>query len=1856
MLNPLKVVVFGAAVSLVFAVTPLTAVGASLRVSVMGDSYTSWKPSDLPGHYAQSCLGNASGYGFGFAGMTDVSQTYWMQFINHIGGVLEVNNAWECSCLTLTDSETQSGAGNYRAGFVNADRIDDIGEPDVLVICGGMNDAWGTGVNGTVELGEYQYSDWTSSDLKKFRPALAYLIDHQKTAHPNMEIVLVINACESLGESRGLDTSWCASMQAIAEHYGVLSVAISGVEMTGWHPTVAGAATMAAQISAAWDEAHPPVPAGSIEEADPTVRVIERTEGTVYVFTNTAATISFALDDDLTILKALVVGGGGEGGAIIGGGGGGGGVLELNDRQTVPAGTPIMITVGKGGETPAGPAGGIYNMNDAYSYRHRQTGANGAESVLTVGTTKYSVFGGGGGSSWDTAAGANGANGGGGAGENGGGKGYGLNGGHDGGQSYHSDAHPYAFVAGGGGGAGESGQDAPIGVSPLAAGRGGEGIESSITGEGVVYGSGGGGGGGNAALSSPGGTNGGHGGDGDLVNLVGPGQPGLDGTGAGGGGGGFCLGTFMSGVGGRGGNGTVILYVESSSQPGLRVQANLPAEDVAGKVSPALGYYSHNVGEKVALSAQDTDKCRVVAYAVETMGEGGVWGAPVTNGYAGGTVDYTQTESRTRVTWIYDLSTAPGPTAVASFGIRPTELDWQVYDAGYAAEKVVSAVLDWGESPDFADATSETVLDTAAAAPVGGTVVITPPSGSVLHVRVTAVNDLGNTSVTTFALDASPQTEGVTYCVGAAGSDETGTGSEARPFRTLSKALAKAVSGDEVRVSGVCSPSTGETFPIAVPAGVAIVGEDEAVLDGANRTAHLLIYNGGTGTFSGFELRNCTADAIVAKDCALTVRQVTVRQSDPGTVRAGGFAFVGDCNATVESCVFAGIARLGVIGQIVQDVPDDPTWSLAVRKCVFTNCAFSAAAVYTSRVLQDSDEPWACPYTQCANKFNITAEDCLFVRNTLPPCRPDPMNPKVDMALPAVAFHVDSGYWNRGTLLVERCRFIENDSNAIFHMAYVNADGDAALSRSKPGAIIRNSLFANNNPRYGMLFATDSLISFESCTFVNNGAGNYAGQGTTTQTSFSNCILDNAGPLLATPSVTWASELGACGTIKLGRCLVRNLELGDPTKVTRDQALLTEGDPMLDEDFVPLPYSPTIDALADESFAADDRDLYGNPRVADNDNDGVAAAEFGCCESVFWDAPSPTLRVPVPGTVNLLKGSSKAFDVSVSGAPADVPAPYAVTVSGGDGLAVEPRTFTLEDASDVQTVTVTVPAGVADEGVDLVLSAAGFLPVKQNLRYSALELAVPGGALQFARLGVPKSLSVSLLLDGTVPGVDVTIQAEIVSGAGSVAWESATANVIAADAHATGALHFTPAEGPTTVRFSTDAGKFSATGASTCDVTVVGTDGHFEVDPAGGSDETGYGSASAPFKTLAAALAIAEPGEEVRLWPGTYEFDGPVAPRGVAIVGWNAGAAAAAGEVIVSGRNATASLFSFDVGDMGRPGRLANLTLKDTTDALVQINGSSVTIEGCRFLQSVTNEYCQCGGIQLQDDSHLLLRGCLFSGIARQYVLYAFTWSNDHNRSIVMTDTTFENSSVWQAPFGIAGGTWDTAVTNCSFTGNTSVDGRAASDCYAPSALFLAGNGTMKFDRCRFTGNVGNHVMGVRYLGVPVEFSNSLFADCDSSRGTFLGYASELRFMNCTFCNLAGGGFSTRPITTRLYNCIVDSCDCLSSPGEVEMPSFPDLAGGRLELRRTLVYRTADGLDETYAALVSRPDNDCLTGDPRLRAKTFVPGLDSPVSAKANLDYVVGEKDLSGGPRLSGRGVDLGCFECAGQGLLLLVR
>ncbi|MGN0855727.1 MAG: SGNH/GDSL hydrolase family protein [Kiritimatiellia bacterium] len=198
--------------------TALFVEAAGPKVSILGDSYSTFTGYVTP-------AGNAVWYHAErkTAGLESVEQTWWMQVIKGMGGTLEVNNSFSGSTICSTG---YGGKDCLQTCFVT--RAEALGKPDVILVCGGTNDAWAQS-----PIGEFKYNGWKTEDLKSFRPACAKMLVTLKKKYPQAKIVFVLNS--------GIGSVVPASVAEICKHYQIPVVNIpESCEKMDGHPTVAG--------------------------------------------------------------------------------------------------------------------------------------------------------------------------------------------------------------------------------------------------------------------------------------------------------------------------------------------------------------------------------------------------------------------------------------------------------------------------------------------------------------------------------------------------------------------------------------------------------------------------------------------------------------------------------------------------------------------------------------------------------------------------------------------------------------------------------------------------------------------------------------------------------------------------------------------------------------------------------------------------------------------------------------------------------------------------------------------------------------------------------------------------------------------------------------------------------------------------------------------------------------------------------------------------------------------------------------------------------------------------------------------------------------------------------------------------------------------------------------------------------------------------------------------------------------------------------------------------------------------------------------------------------------------------------
>jgi hypothetical protein len=204
----------------------VSASAQKLSISVLGDSYSTFEGYVTPStnemwYYEES--GNRTD-------VNDVTQTWWWQVAKAGGYKLCVNNSYSGSTIGYRGYD-----GNDYADRSFITRMDNLGNPDVILIFGATNDSWAG-----EPVGEYKYSGWTKADFYTFRPAMAYMLQHITNRYPNVDVYFILNS-----ELRDDITESC---QTICRHYNVPCIALKDIHKINGHPSVNGMKSIAQQV------------------------------------------------------------------------------------------------------------------------------------------------------------------------------------------------------------------------------------------------------------------------------------------------------------------------------------------------------------------------------------------------------------------------------------------------------------------------------------------------------------------------------------------------------------------------------------------------------------------------------------------------------------------------------------------------------------------------------------------------------------------------------------------------------------------------------------------------------------------------------------------------------------------------------------------------------------------------------------------------------------------------------------------------------------------------------------------------------------------------------------------------------------------------------------------------------------------------------------------------------------------------------------------------------------------------------------------------------------------------------------------------------------------------------------------------------------------------------------------------------------------------------------------------------------------------------------------------------------------------------------------------------------------------
>lgn len=203
---------------------------AQSKVSILGDSYSTFEGYVYPSV-------NKCWYGTKVKradqaqnDVTKLEETWWYLLIKKMGAVIEYNNSYSGATVCHTGYDKNDYADR---SFVT--RMYNLGNPDIILVLGGTNDAWAN-----APLGNYQYNNWTNQDLFRFRPAFCYLLHHLKCLYPKARIYNISNC--------NLKKSVTSSMAEICQHYGIQNIQLENVHKLGGHPSVQGMQDICNQV------------------------------------------------------------------------------------------------------------------------------------------------------------------------------------------------------------------------------------------------------------------------------------------------------------------------------------------------------------------------------------------------------------------------------------------------------------------------------------------------------------------------------------------------------------------------------------------------------------------------------------------------------------------------------------------------------------------------------------------------------------------------------------------------------------------------------------------------------------------------------------------------------------------------------------------------------------------------------------------------------------------------------------------------------------------------------------------------------------------------------------------------------------------------------------------------------------------------------------------------------------------------------------------------------------------------------------------------------------------------------------------------------------------------------------------------------------------------------------------------------------------------------------------------------------------------------------------------------------------------------------------------------------------------
>ncbi len=224
-------------ISCLLAFSPAYAQKGKLRISILGDSYSTYEGYLTPDTNEVWYFRPENAALHTKNNVRQVEQTWWHQVIEKMGAKLEINNSYSGATVCYTGykhGKPQHDDYHDRAFITRSNKL---GNPNLILICGGTNDSWCG-----APVGDYIFGNWTDAQLYNYRPALAKLLYDLRANYPTAELLFILNS--------DLKPSINESTHTICNHYNVPCLDLQDIDKQQGHPSIKGMKSFAEQVIA----------------------------------------------------------------------------------------------------------------------------------------------------------------------------------------------------------------------------------------------------------------------------------------------------------------------------------------------------------------------------------------------------------------------------------------------------------------------------------------------------------------------------------------------------------------------------------------------------------------------------------------------------------------------------------------------------------------------------------------------------------------------------------------------------------------------------------------------------------------------------------------------------------------------------------------------------------------------------------------------------------------------------------------------------------------------------------------------------------------------------------------------------------------------------------------------------------------------------------------------------------------------------------------------------------------------------------------------------------------------------------------------------------------------------------------------------------------------------------------------------------------------------------------------------------------------------------------------------------------------------------------------------------------------